>query len=853
MKKRWIQKITALLLTGCCLLSGVGEMEPEKVNAQTEESIPDGMKLVTENTELELYLDEASTAIAVRVKETGDVWYSNPPAAGEDSIASSYHQNLMRSQFSIQYYNENAQSSEMDNYNDSIANGQFEITYTSDGVSIFYQLGELADKYILPQVISEERFTQYLDQMDKDAAKKTKRVYTYLNKDEMKEADYKAYLELYPTLEQYNLYVLQEGTKDYKKEEIMGYFLEVGYTAEDMAQDNADNGFEAANEKPWFNITLEYKLDGDNLVAQIDPTKVEYNTESYYLVDIDLLEFFGAAASEEEGYLFVPDGSGALIYLNNQKTTAAAYIASVYGQDITNSYNSRKESEIDQAVTVRMPVFGLKSGDKAWFAIIEGAAERANVNAEVAGRTNSYNNVYAGFTYLSYGEISLGDVVGSQTFQMYSPAEFTENFSVRYAFLHGEEADYTGMAHYYQDYLVEQGAFTKQEQSDEIPLYLNLIGAIEKTKSVFGIKYNATQSLTTYAQAVRIVEELEQAGVGGIKVQYQGWSRGGLHGTAPKAVKALSALNSGGVNLKEFLQKMSAKGIQVFHSAELQFVYDQCLGDGYTPSSDAPQYYDKSTVRTGEYLIPNGYQPERDINMISPYIVTSMAKTFLKKVSSYKLAGISVNSLATELYSDFSNEQYADRTMAAEYNAEAIKMLGESVNGNVLANNANAYSFAWLSDIIEVPFDSNRAQIIDESIPFYAIVLHGYKDFAGPALNLADDYTTTVLQSIECGAGLSFQWIYESNSLLKDTDFDYLYSVNYGVWKEDAIQTWKRVNDAVGSVQGQRILEHEKLATGVYATTYEDGTKVIVNYGNEAVTVAGTKVNAKDFAVVKER
>ena len=34
-------------------------------------------------------------------------------------------------------------------------------------------------------------------------------------------------------------------------------------------------------------------MDGANLVAFIDPEKVEYNTENYYLVDIDLLEFFG--------------------------------------------------------------------------------------------------------------------------------------------------------------------------------------------------------------------------------------------------------------------------------------------------------------------------------------------------------------------------------------------------------------------------------------------------------------------------------------------------------------------------------------------------------------------------------
>ena len=53
----------------------------------------------------------------------------------------------------------------------------------------------------------------------------------------------------------------------------MGYFAEVGYTAEDLALDNEENGVLSVNEKPWFNVTLEYKLDGANLVAFIDPEK----------------------------------------------------------------------------------------------------------------------------------------------------------------------------------------------------------------------------------------------------------------------------------------------------------------------------------------------------------------------------------------------------------------------------------------------------------------------------------------------------------------------------------------------------------------------------------------------------
>lgn len=66
-------------------------------------------------------------------------------------------------------------------------------------------------------------------------------------------------------------------------------------------------------------------------------------------MDIDLLEYFGAAGPEEEGYMFVPDGSGALIMFNNGKVNAPAYIGYVYGEDKTNLVNQTKNRESTRA------------------------------------------------------------------------------------------------------------------------------------------------------------------------------------------------------------------------------------------------------------------------------------------------------------------------------------------------------------------------------------------------------------------------------------------------------------------------------------------------------------------------
>lgn len=853
MNRKYIKKALAIIL-GIAMLPALAAVPEEKVHAEESVEIPDRMKQIAENSELELYFDEERTDIAVRVRDTGDIWFSNPPAADEDSFAGNYYKNLMKSQFSLRYYNESVQASEMDNYNDAIANGQFSFEYTGDGVSITYNLGEVADKYVLPQIISAERYESYVAQMDKDAAKKVGRNYTCLNPDEMKTDDLKSYIEKYPSLENGTIYVLKEGTKDYKKEEVMAAFAEVGYTVEDMHSDNEANGFESVNEKAWFNVTLEYKLDGDNLLASLDPRKVEYDSENYSLVHISLLQYFGAAGADEEGYLFVPDGSGALIEFNNGKTSTPSYTGYCYGEDKTNLVNTEKKTEIDQSVTVKMPVFGLKKADKAFFAIIESGDANADINADVSGRTESYNNVYAGFGYLSYGSISMGEVVGAHSFQMYSQPEFAESYTVRYGFLHGEEADYSGMARYYQDYLKEQGVFGEKITSDVTPMYINFVGAIQKWSSFMGIKHKKTQELTTYAQASDAIAQLESAGVEGIKVEYSGWSTGGLHGTAPGGIKVLGCLNESGVKLKDFLQEMQEKDIPVFHTAQLQYVYKDTLADGYSPESYAPRYYDKTVVTARQYLIPNGYWSRKDgvTQMISPYFVEDMADTLIQKTAKYNLAGVDIDTLSGTLFSDFYDKRYTDRQMAQTKNCAAMEKIAEAYAGAVMGSNANAYAWQYVSDITETPFDSNRAQIINDVIPFYAMVIHGYRDFTGEAMNLSDDITTLILKSVETGSGVSFEWICGDNSLLKDTDFDSLYSVNFEVWRDKAVEIWQQVNDATGFLRDQRIVQHERLENGVYRTTFEDGTQVIVNYNRESVSYEGKTLGAQDFLVVKE-
>ncbi len=869
MKKKRVLRVTALLLMTALLVSlSVSQNASADTPAATalykeddyspstmtdeERAAQPGlgdMTWVAENDSLAMYIDEEETDVAVVVKATGDVWYSNPPDAEDDPIASDYNRRQLKSQIQLQYYNESVQLNLMDNYSDSVQYGAFEIQYLTDGVSILYHLGTAGSQRILPEVISVERLEEFASRLDSSDSKKLLRNYTKLDKDELSEADYKEYLETYPSLADFPIYIIRSSVKDYIRDQLAEYLAEAGYTEEDLDYDLTENGYSTEDTSAWFDVPMTYRLSGENLMVEVDPDSIVYNTDGYYLTTVSLMPFFGAAGTDEEGYIFVPDGCGALINLNNGSTYT--YSAMVYGTDATMNALLESQSEVDQNLTIKMPVFGLKSGDTAWYCIIDDGDAYASVNATVSGTLTSYNSVYPSFQYLEYGESSLTGMVGSNSFQMYSEAGFSGRYRLRFSFLNGGAATYAGMANGYRTYLLDNGVLGNRVEATDVPFYAEMLGAIDTYATFLGVKYSSVVPVTTYAEASEIVDELISGGVKNLNVVYSGWAKGGLHGGPYTSLSSLKKLNQGGMSQKEFLEEMSSKDVDTFLTLQLQYVYDDGLFDGYSPMSNAPKYFDRSNVTQGVYYLSNNKRDdEQEIDLISPYFVDSVAQKVIKKLSNVN-AGINLGTISWNLYTDQLTERYTDRQQAALYNQAAVDRLNNSFEGMVLGDNVNAYILGNVNEMINAPMDSNRTRIIDETVPFYEMVIHGYIEFAGDMLNMSDDYQTTLLKSIESGAGLYFQWIYEDNSVMKETDFENLYSVNYSAWIDRALEDYKTVNEALGSLQSQTIVDHEIVSDDVVRVTYEKGTQVLVNYTHEDVVVDGVQVAARSFAVVE--
>jgi hypothetical protein len=147
--------------------------------------------------------------------------------------------------------------------------------------------------------------------------------------------------------------------------------------------------------------------------------------------------------------------------------------------------------------------------------------------------------------------------------------------------------------------------------------------------------------------------------------------------------------------------------------------------------------------------------------------------------------------------------------------------------------------------------DARAVNIIDEQVPFYQMALHGLVNYSGAAINLSEDEQENILKSAETGAGLYFTYIYEDTDVLQDGKYTRYYACNFSQWKEDTVSLYNKFNETFAGTYDKAIDKHEKLADGVYKTTFEGGKAVVVNYNYSSYNYNGTEIAARDFAAVK--
>ena len=636
-------------------------------------------------------------------------------------------------------------------------------------------------------------------------------------------------------------------------------FKEIGFTPENVNTIHARHQLDPTQEHlEVFKVSIEYYLDGNSLVVKIPCDEIEYphrvvdrrgRTHTFPLLSIDFLPYFGTVARGGEGYIMVPDGSGALIDFKDIKSDAPNYNAMVYGRDKTIYIEDlllRREEIVTKNIT--LPVFGMNQGNKGFIGIIEEGDSLARISASKASDHIPFHSVNVRFTTIPKGELQISqhherEETRSSFLELYGDQIYQGDIKVRYQFLGEDNSDYVGMADKFREYLIENRGLERINPAENIPFNLELIGGVSKLKPMMGYPREVIEPMTTYAQVKEIIEEFYQQGINNINLKYRGWLAGGMDNEYPNRVRLLKELG-GESEFSALAEYINTKGINFY--PELSFL------NIYHDDNFAARRYTSRTI-----LNEIAENAHLDSYIFSPYYLQDAVADFLEDYLKYDLNGLAFRYLGSQLNSDMRDrESVVDRERAKELITDVLRSLNNGRGLQVMVNEGNLYTLPYVDSVVNAPITSTGYSIIDRCIPFYQIVLHGYVNYSGVPINtvLAEDFRNEEdykLKLIETGSRPYYQGSYSESVKLRDTEYDHLFSLNYNKWKDEAVKFYQDFNSIYKDLQDQRIIGHDNLENNVYMTTFEDGTAVIVNYNQTEVNIEDVNIGAKDYKVIE--
>ncbi len=810
------------------------------------ENTPEGMKIVCDNKKAALYFNETTADIAVLDKVSGELWYSNPVDKESDTIATGANKGRLYSQVAIEYYDASGKSGSFNSYEDCIEQKALDFELIKDGIRVIYAMGDKKiTREMLPAVVGKKRFEEkVLSNLDEEQKEDLLSFYELTSIEESSKNNAEKYKELYTALgKSEKCYFLDLYTADYKYDDVYELVFEAaGYTATDVAEDNKAAGYNIEVEAfRQISVPVEYTLSEGDLKAQVPASDI-ICPAGLYLTKISLLPFFGASSMKDNGYMIVPDGSGAIINYNNGRVDAAGYTLPIYGAEPALDQVQAKFVE----PYAMLPVFALvNEGRSGMLAIIESGETHASVLAQISGISTGYNQLYPVFEVLPKDVMEVHSNATQIVTNVYQEKPYDGYISVRYKF-EGADADYSSIAALYRDYLIKNGTLKNQKTTRKMAVSLTSKVTVED--SFMGIPYSAEKTLTSFGDAQKIVEKMKALGIDVMSVGIKSWFGGGTeHDAVNGKVKLASGLGGKkdlralGATLGEGELALGADLIRTYKG------YPQFNAFSYavrriTNNIKRVDRYDSATYMPSENRTP--------YYLLSPKYFDSVLQDFAKSVNSLGVDALWLSDAGSVLSSDFKVGSTVDRETSKQYIVSALEKLDK--NKSIILERPNLYAIAFCDTAVNIPMSSSGSNLLNRDIPFVQMVLSGSLNYTGAAINRNGNTRYNMLRAVETGADLYYEWIYAENTVVggyKGAQAKSLYSMYYGNWIEDAAAFYCRVKDELKSVEGKSITAHKAISEDVSLTFYGD-IAVAVNYGDTAVSVEGTQIPAHDFKVL---
>lgn len=581
-----------------------------------------------------------------------------------------------------------------------------------------------------------------------------------------------------------------------------------------------------------FKLVVNYQIkDGsvyvsakyENLVADSDAK----------LTKLSLLNSFGAYSEPQQGdYIFVPDGSGALIKTDTRDDSFDSELSfPVYGGDAASGHaNSGTANAL-------IPAYGMKQGNNAFVTIINSGDAIATVSADRVRGGNDFYEAGVSFDITPCTE-------SKGKFYM-SSESYDGDIGLCIRFLGGSNADYTGMAAAAREQLIRERILSTRtaEEQEYLPLDLTVIGVSDDTLFSFKrLNLKKEKTFTDFEQALDMLTRMKSKGINSIKLRYKGALTGGTDQSSIMTASLLARLGTRS-DLKDLVEYVNAQNMEMYLDVNL---LSAAKGDSFSSGKTAGSIFSKKAEYNAINKSPLGKDKYAKRLLGMNYVERSIIE-ILRDTRFSQFTGFCLNDVGSLLYSDYTNG--FNRQDSAEMISEQLPSL--TANMKLMTDTGNFRVIKNVSFISHLPTSASQSRSAYVGVPFLQLVLHGIVGYSGEPLNFSENAKTSFLRCVEYGASPAYEWTYSDTYADKknksDEDNTDTFGVYYENWIASASEFYERADAALKDLQASRMTSHSEIMGGVFCTEYDTGAKIYVNYTESDVTVSGITVPAGDF------
>ena len=667
---------------------------------------------------------------------------------------------------------------------------------------------------------------------------------------EKNKATIDAYKKDYPILqktpaegEQYPLIRRLIFSRDAEKEaNTIAYFKKIekyftnsipSYTMSVMLEQEEKVGYDALIfDNPLFRCALEYTIDDTGVTVDIPASSIIFDESKYQLTELSFLRYFCAGETTQDGYMFYPDGCGALIY-NQTMPSSAVMNQPVYSYDYSFANLSLSSSTtVNSSQPVRFPVFGAVNSvntgeedaghnpvyrDVGYLAVITEGDSLARVVATHLDDDGAFVGAYASYTLRASDSYTMNRLKSGAPVPIVADFKYTGAYTQKYIMLTGDpdgyRADYVGMANAYRDYLFGTGALSAldaEELEERLPLFIETYATVKAKDTVLSFPVVVDKPLTTFKDVMTMGDDLRDEGIANVKFRLIGYYNDGYKGYYPNRIKWMKEAGGkrGFKSLVKYVSEHEEDGFEAFTDVDLLYNYKPGKLGGISKKKNGARSMDDRYVHKVVYSTIYRSTTSNMGLLISASRLEALFKKFDKKFSKLKATAISLANLAADLSSNFNEDDYFTREQAKTMVAEFL----ETASGkySVMSTGGNVYTIPYLDYLLSAPVDGSHYNTVSRTVPFFGMVMHGSLQYAGEVFNEAGNPDYEILRDIESGASMYVVLVKENTDLMKgDDELIKHYAANYGYWRDDLVNYYDVLDYAIGDLQTYRITDHQ--------------------------------------------